>query len=485
MIRIEVHLTRNLLKSFKVDAPDAVIDFLDDAFIECLENSTYGVQIPPSIDRKVLYGLPIVKTTLAPWVIEEDLLVPGRFWQAKQNIINLLRDRCNERIETAYTSIPALGEEQNQAIEKSLQSGFNFICGGPGSGKTTIATHLVEYCISQKSDIDIALCAPTNKAASRLRESLSKNNNASNITVGTLHNILGLGSDVNAKVESIPYDLVVVDEVSMLTLELASVLLKASKWVRHIVWMGDANQLDSVELGGVIQLVEEYQPANIVYLQQRYRFGGDSRIDRLALAVLNNEFSVFKAEDMHAQLFLGEANKVQHLEQLYSDKVANWQELVKEEKWQELLNSQSRFALLTPQRKGSKGLMAINSHLSSFFALAGILPIILEGSGSQYSKGDQGFKVTSEKGDFLVVFNHENKAILIDEASVYFSQAWALTVHQSQGSEFDGVWLWVDDTMDKRLFMRSLLYTALTRARIDFAILGSEETMQRFFDYGY
>ncbi|MBD3726067.1 MAG: AAA family ATPase, partial [Moraxella osloensis] len=243
-----------------------------------------------------------------------------RQWYAEQSLAKQLMKIAHRKV-AAFNGIsasqdidnglaPKPNAMQQLAIEKSSQSALSIIIGGPGTGKTFTVAKLVTtlqkgHEHKRKQDpnlppLSITLTAPTGKAAQRMQESLrislQKSLQDEEITLDnakTLHRLLGIGRDgiprYHAK-NPLPDDLIIVDEASMLGLELASQLVDAIKPTGRLILLGDANQLAAVDAGSVLSdlcAVTRLQPY-ITELTESKRFDSNSVVGQFALAIQQN-----------------------------------------------------------------------------------------------------------------------------------------------------------------------------------------------------
>jgi exodeoxyribonuclease V alpha subunit len=239
-----------------------------------------------------------------------------RQWHAEQSLAKQLMKIAQRKV-AAFSGIsssqdidnglaPKPNAMQQLAIEKSSQHALSIIIGGPGTGKTFTVAKLVTslqkgHEHKRKQDpnlppLSITLTAPTGKAAQRMQQSLQKSLQDEEITLDnakTLHRLLGIGRDgiprYHAK-NPLPDDLIIVDEASMLGLELASQLVDAIKPTGRLILLGDANQLAAVDAGSVLSdlcAVTRLQPY-ITELTESKRFNSNSVVGQFALAIQQN-----------------------------------------------------------------------------------------------------------------------------------------------------------------------------------------------------
>ena len=239
-----------------------------------------------------------------------------RQWYAEQSLAKQLMKIAHRKV-AAFSGIsssqdidnglaPKPNAMQQLAIDKSSQHALSIIIGGPGTGKTFTVAKLVTtlqkgHEHKRKQDpnlppLSITLTAPTGKAAQRMQQSLQKSLQDEEITLDnakTLHRLLGIGRDgiprYHAK-NPLPDDLIIVDEASMLGLELASQLVDAIKPTGRLILLGDANQLAAVDAGSVLSdlcAVTRLQPY-ITELTESKRFDSNSVVGQFALAIQQN-----------------------------------------------------------------------------------------------------------------------------------------------------------------------------------------------------
>ncbi|MCK6433041.1 MAG: exodeoxyribonuclease V subunit alpha [Aquabacterium sp.] len=417
---------------------------------------------------------------------------------------------------------------QRSACLSALRSGFTVITGGPGTGKTYTAARLlvlVHALHRGPAPLRVALAAPTGKAASRLRSSIDAaladlqrdlatadaerpwpehaaevlHGAGAKATARTLHAWLGLhrgSGSTDAQPRTLNIDVMLLDEASMVHLELMADLLRALPRQARLVLLGDRDQLASVEAGAVLADVCEAAEAGpqavpAVALQGSRRFGG--AIGELARAVHAGRGAAALAVLQRSQTepvavaLRTPADPAQMLTQLraqgwapgtdgaWSAYVAMLRERPREPRahaaWvQALLAQADRFRVLCALRSGPWGAAGCNAAIDAALRRLG-LPVP-QGRLLMVTRNHQALDVYN--GDIGVVLQPPGggalRLYLTGERSVALSRlpdldgAWALTVHKSQGSEFAHVAL-VLPPHDSALLTRELLYTGITRAR--------------------
>jgi exodeoxyribonuclease V alpha subunit len=418
---------------------------------------------------------------------------------------------------------PSEGDErdlQREAALASLSRRFTVISGGPGTGKTTTVARILALLVELADGAPprIMLAAPTGKAAMRLKQSIVHSVEGLSLSetvrvalpqeVSTVHRLLGVIPGRSAfrhnRDNPLPCDVLVVDEASMVDLPLMSRLLDALRTDARVILLGDRDQLASVEAGAVLADIcavgsvkspfDGERPA-IVHLTKSYRFADESGIGRLSRLI--------NAGDGDGALALLRSG-------IYSD--VCWRPLPPAETFAdsltaaagegyapfvrtsdpvEALDALELFRVLTPHREGRHGVGALNRLIdsalsrmrSSGAATATLTPVMITGNTYELGlfNGDIGVlaSLAAEGGGaaFFPAPDSGVRRISVLRLPQHES-AFALTVHKTQGSEFDTVLLVLPDQMSE-ILSRELLYTAVTRARRRVEIWGDEEVFRR------
>lgn len=237
-----------------------------------------------------------------PMVWDAPYLYLQRYWALEQQLAQSLQTLLAQPIALASHSYDDLFEDQHQrdALKKGISLPFCMITGGPGTGKTFILTRIVAVLKAMHSDLRIAMAAPTGKASQRMQEALQAAfSDPALVEAGlyhpdfkqqqtqTLHRLLGMGNRQTPKYHQdnpLPYDVVVIDEASMLDLNMAKALFSAIAPPTRLLLLGDANQLSSVDVGYVLsdlQQVPQLKKYHQTLVKSR-RFFDDAMIGRFA-----------------------------------------------------------------------------------------------------------------------------------------------------------------------------------------------------------
>lgn len=373
-----------------------------------------------------------------------------------------------------------LADKQREAVQKSLQSGMVVITGGPGTGKTTVVQAVIN--LAEQEGLRILLCAPTGRAAKRLAETTQRK-------AKTIHRLLVPVAYKNGvqifefnEMDPLPADLVIVDEVSMLDMELMYHLLQALPEHCRCILVGDADQLPSVGAGAILHDIIQSDVVPVVRLDTIFRQQDGGRIvtnahliNRGRMPIVNKdpEFRFVEIED--------EDDGAVKVCQLYAAEVAEWGD---------------KFAVqvLAPMYKNPCGVDNLN-HLMQETINAP------EPEKSEYKSGNTLFRVGDkvmqkqnnyEKG----VFNGDiGEIFAIQKGMIYvrypeqdvtyegpeideITLAYATTVHKSQGSEYHTVIMSIVNS-HAIMLQRNLFYTAVTRAKKKVILVGTDMAIQR------
>ena len=425
------------------------------------------------------------------------------------------------------------------AVALGLKKKFFIITGGPGTGKTTTILRLLTIKLLLNPDLKIAIAAPTGKAASRVNESLNNNikkldipnkEKILNIKAQTIHRLLEARNDGNFyynKNNKMPYDLIIVDESSMIDISLMHKLLISIKKDASIVLLGDKDQLASVEAGSVFgdlcksvidenknkniltendvkylkEIMGDYDFSNyiaqrsniltgsVIQLEKNYRFSKDSDIGQLALNVIegntNQEFlnKVFNNEFQKVKFFETKEKEKDYLKKLYKEFIPNDKN--------DTLNTIQKIKILCAVKNDPKGYDVNHFNLEvekiikkdkadkKFYQYKQLILTSNDYENNVFN-GDIGI-IDIINGKPKVIFPAEdgNKKIIDPYRLTNVQTAFAITIHKSQGSEFDKVIIVLPSSINSKILNRELLYTAITRAKNEIVIIGSKDVFKK------
>lgn len=392
---------------------------------------------------------------------------------------------------------PAVGGDpdwQREAARSSLTSRLSIISGGPGTGKTTTVVKIVGLLLAcYGADFKIAVAAPTGKAAVRLQEALQQQldglplsdemKGAFPRTAQTLHRLLGVrrfSTGFNyCRSNPLLWDVVLVDEASMVDLALMDKLVDALRPGSRLILIGDKDQLASVASGAVLNDCIGALPDRVVVLRKRWRF--DRRIALFADAVNSGDAAraLEIMDGKHSAVTAAGSDWQEWVGNSYHQYLDAVNACPDSDSYQSLFRIFSRFRVLCALRNGIRGADGLNAWIEGYFVKRGH-----DGMVRQWYPGRPVIITRNDYGRSL--FNGDIGLCLRDperrgELAVWFEQpggsprsyppallppcetAWAMTIHKSQGSEFDEVAIVLPEA-DNQILCRELLYTGVTRA---------------------
>ena len=415
-------------------------------------------------------------------------------------------------------ALPMSESKQAEAVEKALENRFYLISGGPGTGKTTTVLAYLVNCLQRTDSSEsarIAVAAPTGKASARVSSSIkdgvsrlelerSIEESLLSIPCLTIHRLLeaipGKTSFRRNRTRPLEYDILIVDESSMIDLPLMRKLMDAVPEDTSIVLLGDDNQLSSVEVGSVFgDLVRSTKKLDSplfgksTHLTKTFRFKPDSAIFRLCQACNDGDSETFRMilegrqEDLAFQA-LTRANNPR-LTSVLNLAEAAFQRRSRSEDLTQAYAQLSQFIVLAPLNHGPFGANAINRlteerirrqhNLVTAEFYSGQPLLVLENNYDLgLYNGDLGMIWPDEFGQLFAWFNNSEGAFQKIRTSWLprHSTAHCLTIHKSQGSEFEHV-AGVFSPEDTEFVTRELIYTCVSRAKNKITLFGNTDAL--------
>ena len=506
---------------------------LDKPFL--VHNNKFYMQRYFHYESQIVKGIVALRT-------EEKNLISSR--------ISALKDQ-RAFIQTLFADFEESGSPQervNWQLVAALNSAirqFSIITGGPGTGKTTTVAKLLSLLFELDGELNVTLAAQTGKAAARLKESLNNSKNRlpiaehikekfDEITPLTIHRLLGfVPNSIDFKYKAsnpLHYDVVIIDESSMIDVPLLSKLFSAISPTTRLIFLGDRNQLASVEAGSIFgdlcksageeinhfdeslisffnafstkgQVPSTYQKATtgitdaICELKKSYRFTGDSGIGQFSKAILAEE--QIHCRDCRESVerdgvCIRETLQEEEIKK-YFDRFATY---IQEKEVHAALQELNTIKVLCATRSGNRGVYELNKMIEKHLLDKGLLvdvndfyehrPILITQNDYNLGlfNGDIGICRKNEFGEMRVFFEDGEAASKLKEIVPSFIQnyetVFAMTIHKSQGSEFEHVVMVLPTSgMSDAVLTKELVYTGVTRGKKTVLIIGEETVINQ------
>ncbi|MDE6967025.1 MAG: ATP-dependent RecD-like DNA helicase [Clostridia bacterium] len=392
-------------------------------------------------------------------------------------------------------------ENQVRAIENAIRYGVNIITGGPGTGKTTIIKCILH--IFKKLNLNTQLCAPTGRASKRLAEACGED-------AKTIHRLLdldfknGKGYFTYCEETKLDADVIIVDEVSMCDEYVFSALLGAIKYGGRLIVVGDKDQLPSVGAGNILGDIIAFGKLPVSYLTYIYRQEHQSMIVENAHRINNGEMPIIRNSDSDFLFsnIKGQENVASNVVDMVARRIPDYMNV-----------SPTDIQVLCPLKKGVSGVNnlnvvlqnAINPHTDDkkeikmgehLYRQFDKVIHIVNNYDLEWTRGDESgvgvfngdigkiIDVDESEGKLIVEFEDERVAVYTRDIFDQLLLAYAISVHKSQGSEFD-IAVIVLMGGSYTLMTRNLLYTAVTRAKKMSVLVGDEKHLYSMVHNNY
>ena len=433
-------------------------------------------------------------------VIEDKRYYLKKFYDAEKYICErlcFLNDMSimnnisiNKYIDNSKFNNITYDDTQLKAIESGVNNNITIITGGPGTGKTTIIKAIVNIIMDSKRvrDTDIALLAPTGRAAKKMMETTG-------LPAYTIHKYLGWDKDTNtfATDEYCPNKekYIIVDEVSMIDTLLMEALLKGIKRDIHLILVGDYYQLPSVSEGQILKDLIDSDCLPVIRLNKIYRQNEGSYILNLAYDVKNKNISedLFIKKDDYLFINSDNDNTLSYVKEVVSKAIKKGY-------------SDMDIQILAPMYKGNNGIDNLNIMLQELFnpkdkskkeiafkdviyrEYDKVLQLVNDPDNNVYN-GDIGYieEIIVSDGKKIpnqININYDGNIVeYTPDKFINFRHGYAISIHKAQGSEFDTVIIPITSNF-KRMLYNKLVYTGVTRAKKSLIIVGEPNS----FIYG-
>lgn len=441
-----------------------------------------------------------------------------------------------------YLDKHPLTQEQSSLLDKTIEKSFVILSGGPGTGKTTTILSLLRGLISlspSPENLKIALCTPTGLASMRLKESLKlsqekpflfENKNIDQYLKGEpkiLDSLLGLGyrhSPKYHKKNPLPYDIILVDEASMIDLIKLQYLIEAISWKGKLILIGDPNQLPPIDIGSPFKDIENLAQQGIspfreslVYLSQNFRFNNEPFLKETINLILEGKgkefFSTIQKPPSNSHFtYLEEESPYKLVPSLYKifwnenkkdpnkltliqleekvDFYLGKKEIPQDQRIEDFLTPLTEMIILTSQNDGQWGANNLNELMKEEHKkylsdknkrrgkfLTGI-PLMVTRNRKDLGivNGERGliFYPKEEITPYACFFQ-ENKwrSFPLSDLKENYSLSFCQTIHKSQGSEYKKVFVILKQ--NSSLLSQELLYTALTRTKKELTLISQKD----------
>ncbi|HRX15317.1 MAG TPA: exodeoxyribonuclease V subunit alpha [Spirochaetota bacterium] len=483
-----------------------------------------------------------------------------QFFQEKKCALLLLdkasqiKNDVSEEIDKVSKQIFAYNENNKEAdwqyiaARAALKRNLTIITGGPGTGKTTTVYKIYMLLAAiermKGNSFTAVLTAPTGKAAARMFTAFSKARSVvtedmsmeknlkkwlkdDDIEALTVHRLIGSARQhIDQHIEKLPYNLVIVDEASMMSLSLLYKLLLRLRDDSILILLGDSRQLASVDAGAIMADIcyrnngklysNEFKKFavncgvnidetlcgdningltdSVIYLQKSYRFSITGGIGMCAEAVKTGNHKLFMelCSKNNSQVVICDGGKniresiLQVIGKIEKDTGIQYGSFKSQQNIKDKIESFNRLMFLCAVRKSDRGVESVNNTLKNIITndlkISGNAePLIV--TGNMYDlglyNGDTGLVINEKGVDWFYLENESGESLKRVNYSLISScePVYSMTVHKSQGSEFDNIVIILPDYMSPVL-SRELIYTALTRARERVYIISSSEVLE-------
>ncbi|WP_445114771.1 exodeoxyribonuclease V subunit alpha [Acinetobacter sp. WZC-1] len=488
----------------------------------------------------------VAEQRAAPFVYDDQALYLYRYWHQEQRLaIQVARLKQQQTVPVDIQPFEHLLEDihQRNALKMVAENALNLITGGPGTGKTYTLARIIAVLNQAIPDLRIALAAPTGKAAQRMKEALQnslndpKLNDSGLVTEQlkqqetlTIHRLLGLGHRHRARFnqkQPLPFDVIVIDEASMLDLNLATLLLEAVPEHCRLILLGDADQLASVDVGSVLADLQQVPglQENSVQLVTSRRFREGALIGTMARFIQAHKYAdteprqllsdfeqqvtaASEIQPIHLQPDMSDIIQLQYLPkhsspaemsrhyQILSQGYLAYFDCLRQytadhcpDQVGQVVQAFDQYRILAAIHYGPLGVDHLNLEMEK--ALFEHLPATSrQGNwyvGRPVMMSYNDYQLGLSNGDIGICLPHRSQP---DQFEVYFpgldqwiaatrlpgsvQTAFALTIHKSQGSEFTHTAVVLDEAATG-LLSQELIYTAITRARQVVSLLVHKE----------
>lgn len=486
------------------------------------ETDMEGLQCPPltswleAIHHWSIVGSP---QSYTPLILDQQRLYFYRYWDYEQQLARQIHTRLCVPHPYGLSTDYSDADEQSYLAHRAASSHFCIVSGEPGTGKTVSILKILIALFKQNAQYRVALVTPTGQAAAHLKQTLMTHAHLCDCPpeirillpkeVFTLHRLLAIQTHLSHKrsfSSSLPYDVLIIDEASMVDLSLMTQLTQALPSHARLILVGDPAQLNAIGVGTVLGDLC-YTPSSLLQkqvlsLKKNYRFRSESGIYQLAQSIKqgNSEvaLSLLKSKQYPdiSWSFLRSFETLSFL--LTESIIEKFSCYFTEQTPKNLLQSIEKFCILCTNQRGQYGVETLNRLIEQKLMDKGWMntntrwypgrPIVITRNAYTFNlfNGDLGLISRTHSTELQAIFfsktshPYEQQEIrtflphqLPEHETVY-----AMTIHKSQGSEFEEVLIVLPEHFSP-LLTRELLYTAVTRAKQKVSIWGNEQVFKQ------
>lgn len=532
---LEESISKNILLAGMICVQKQINGHICCSINEIMSDSIYGSLFETGITKKEFLN-EIKKTKVVgqpgetiPLILDGENLYLQKLWKYEQELVAYLLNKSKvvhhldqaikEEVDQMFSKDSSNENLQKIAVQLSLIKDLIIISGGPGTGKTFTIRKIIDALYIRNKKTNFALATPTGKAAQRLNESLNVEEKELSVNPAiTIHKLLqssGTGGKFKYNEKNkLPYDVVIIDEASMLDINLWIRLIRALSENTKLILLGDKNQLASVEAGSILNDIcseSTNEFSNTIFpnfssdkvsknkvtafndcileLTKSYRFDEKSGIGSFSKLINSGKseevIDLLKNDSYPEVTFANPTNEV--FESLIQQYVI--EHFLEQKKNGFTINSFKKYQILCALRKGPFGVEQINELAEK--SLKKILntsiaeewyegrPIMITRNSSllKVRNGEVGICKTNNRTDLFEIELEQREGVPISVSRIQnYEPAFATTIHKSQGSEYDHVAI-ILSNQPNALLSKQLFYTAVTRARKSVLVIASESVV--------
>lgn len=408
-------------------------------------------------------------------VIDENRIYLKEYYLKESSFIKNLKERLALKIEELTTkeievvkdiinsNSFKLNKEQEKAILESLSNQITIISGQAGSGKSTIVNLILKSIKAINKTAKVEIVSLSGKAVNVLNDKVEEANSK------TIHRLFKIKNElINDIRDKKELDFLIVDEVSMLNLNLMNIIFNSVEMKTKVILIGDINQIEAIGVGMPINDMINSNVIKKIYLKDNNRQKEDSLINLNATKILNNEEKLLYDKEEFTYIKAEKSNIVKQ----------TFKEIEKLEKSGYSLNDISILTLDNAKVETvNEKVRSLKPSLRkcTYFAVKDRVIQTVNDYDKNVYNGEIGTIVYMKKGndDMIIKVNFGNKIVEYNQYTVrHLKLAYSLTIHKMQGSQNKVVILLIDDKYEEYLY-KNLIYTAITRAEDKFIVVGN------------